>query len=466
MNNKYDFLSDTTQKKYIETVRKLLSANNKRPVAAIVTFGCQQNEADSEQIAGICKLMGYEVNINETDYENSELIILNTCAIREHAELKALSNTGNLKKLKENKKHLLIGMCGCMIQEKHRFEQIKKSYPYVDFMFGTDSIPKLPELLYKLMTENKRVFFVNHLPHNELGIIPENMPIIRNSTYRAWLSIMYGCNNFCTYCVVPSVRGYERSRSEQSIIDEVRQLIENGYKEITLLGQNVNSYNGENGNAFPRLLEKILDVDGDFRIRFMTSHPKDASDALIEIMNHPKMAKHFHLPFQAGSDRILKLMNRKYTKEQYLERALSIRERVKECAVSTDIICGFPTETPEEFEETLDVVNKVKFDMLYSFAYSPRKGTPAAAFEDQIPHEEKIRRFKLLTDLYDTVSHEQNLKLLGTVQRVLCDSNDIGRNSQNKIIKFTDSENRTKIGEFADIKIKEVTKYSITGNSL
>ena len=471
MANIIDFTNETEQSRYAELVRGALSLRT-NTAANIITFGCQQNEADSEKIAGLCSVMGYDSNpsaVMGADYiEKSGLIIINTCAIREHAELKALSNTGRLKKLKEEDPELIIGMCGCMVQEKHRFEEVKKSYPFVDFMIGTDSIYRLPEVIWRVISEKRRIYGVSDLPHSELGVIEENMPVIRKLPFKAWVPIMYGCNNFCTYCVVPSVRGHERSRSEEAIIDEVKKLIYGGCKEITLLGQNVNSYRGEKG-GFVSLLHELLALDGDFRLRFMTSHPKDASDELIELMNHPKMAKHFHLPFQAGSDRILKLMNRRYTKEKYLERALKIRSLVPDCAITTDVICGFPGETAEEFEETLDVVRQVEFDTLYSFVYSPRKGTPAAEFDGQISHDEKVERMEMLTELINEISEKRNAMLIGNVERVLCDSepdNDgfsSGRNSQNKLVKFKNEKNAVKVGDFADVKITQAFRASLFG---
>lgn len=474
MANIIDFTNETEQAKYSSLVKNALSHRTSSS-AEIITFGCQQNEADSEKIAGLCSLMGFDTNpagsMSSDEISDAGLIIINTCAIREHAELKALSNTGRLKKLKETNPELIVGICGCMVQEKHRFDQIKKSYPYVDFMLGTDSIHKLPEVLWRVLSEQRRIYGVSDLPHSELGVIEENMPVLRKSPFKVWVPIMYGCNNFCTYCVVPRVRGHERSRSESAIIEEVKTLIDGGCKEITLLGQNVNSYSGENG-GFVKLLESLLSLDGDFRLRFMTSHPKDASDELIELMNHPKMAKHFHLPFQAGSDRILKLMNRRYTKEKYLERALKIRQTSPDCAITTDVICGFPGETAEEFEETLEVVRAVEFDTLFSFVFSPRKGTPAAKFDDQISHDEKIRRFEKLTRLTNSISEKRNALLVGKTERVLCDTEadsegfSSGKSSQNKLIKFYNPENQIKVGEFADVKITEAFRASLNGKIL
>lgn len=429
--------------------------------AAVQTYGCQQNEADSERISGWLSLCGYEIT---EDALQADLVIINTCAIREHAELRVLSGTGQLKKQKEKNKDMLIGICGCMIQEKHRREQIKKSYPYVDFVFGTDMLHRVPEILQSALLSSKRVSFITEKPHNDFGVISEDTPVNRLSDYKAWVSIMNGCNNFCTYCVVPYVRGRERSRSYNEIMKEVSGLIKDGYKDITLLGQNVNSYCGE--KSFPHLLRDIAALDGDFWLRFMTSHPKDASSELVDIIaENEKIARHFHLPFQAGNDRILSLMNRRYTKQQYLEKALEIKEKVKGVSITTDVICGFPTETEKEFLDTLDVVEKVGFDMIYTFVYSPRKGTPAADMEGQVPHEEKVRRFQALTELQNKNALENNKNLIGQTLKVLSDGENkgiyTGRSSQNKVVSL---DKPVEKGVFADVKIADAQPYALIGN--
>jgi tRNA-2-methylthio-N6-dimethylallyladenosine synthase len=458
MDNIYISTAEIEKQKEIAGELRRLCAGKK---AAIQTYGCQQNEADSERIAGTLMLCGYEMTDNTKE---ADLVIINTCAIREHAELKVLSGTGQLKKQKEKNRDMLIGICGCMAQEKHRIEQIRKSYPFVDFMFGTDMHHRLPEILQTVITTGKHQVFVTEKQHNEFGVISEDMPVSRQSDYKAWVSIMYGCNNFCSYCVVPHVRGRERSRSYNDIMKEVRGLVADGYKDITLLGQNVNSYSGE--RDFPHLLEDIAAIDGDFWVRFMTSHPKDASSELIDIIAaNEKIARHFHLPFQAGNDRILSLMNRRYTKKQYLEKALEIKEKVKGVAITTDVICGFPTESEEDFLDTLDVVRTVGFDMIFTFVYSPRKGTPAANMEGQIPHEEKVRRFNALTELQNENSLRNNRSMIGQTIKVLSDGTDknnicTGRSSQNKVVAL---DKPIEKGIFVNAEIIDAQPYSLIG---
>ena len=424
-------------------------------------FGCQQNEADAERIAGIAEAMGY---VPAEGREDADLIVINTCAVREHAELRALSNTGGLKKLKKKNPGLIIAVCGCMAQEQSRTDQLMGSYPYVDIVFGTDRIHTLPELVSKVRERRERIFAVTRAPHSEFGNIAEGLPAVRPVRHRAWLSVMYGCDNFCSYCIVPYVRGRERSRRERDVLDEARAYIADGAKEITLLGQNVNSYRGEEGFDFPSLLLAVCELEGDFRVRFMTSHPKDCSDRLIEACRHPKAAPHIHLPFQSGSDRILKLMNRHYTVSQYLERVETIRRVLPDAALTTDVICGFPGETESDFEGTLEVVRQSRFDMIFTFLYSPRPGTRAAEMEDQVPHEVKVRRFGALSELENSIARENNEALVGSVQRVLCDeAGEIctGRRGQNKPVSFTSASAR--VGEFTDVVIKSAEAYRLCG---
>ena len=424
-------------------------------------FGCQQNEADVERIAGIAEAMGY---VPAEGREDADLIVINTCAVREHAELRALSNTGGLKKLKKKNPGLIIAVCGCMAQEQSRTDQLMGSYPYVDIVFGTDRIHTLPELVSKVRERRERIFAVTRAPHSEFGNIAEGLPAVRPVRHRAWLSVMYGCDNFCSYCIVPYVRGRERSRRERDVLDEARAYIADGAKEITLLGQNVNSYRGEEGFDFPSLLLAVCELEGDFRVRFMTSHPKDCSDRLIETCRHPKAAPHIHLPFQSGSDRILKLMNRHYTVSQYLERVETIRRVLPDAALTTDVICGFPGETESDFEGTLEVVRQSRFDMIFTFLYSPRPGTRAAEMEDQVPHEVKVRRFGALSELENSIARENNEALVGSVQRVLCDeAGEIctGRSGQNKPVSFTSASAR--VGEFTDVVIKSAEAYRLCG---
>ena len=424
-------------------------------------FGCQQNEADAERIAGIAEAMGY---VPAEGREDADLIVSNTCAVGGQAELRALSNTGGLKKLKKKNPGLIIAVCGCMAQEQSRTDQLMGSYPYVDIVFGTDRIHTLPELVSKVRERRERIFAVTRAPHSEFGNIAEGLPAVRPVRHRAWLSVMYGCDNFCSYCIVPYVRGRERSRRERDVLDEARAYIADGAKEITLLGQNVNSYRGEEGFDFPSLLLAVCELEGDFRVRFMTSHPKDCSDRLIEACRHPKAAPHIHLPFQSGSDRILKLMNRHYTVSQYLERVETIRRVLPDAALTTDVICGFPGETEADFEGTLEVVRQSRFDMIFTFLYSPRPGTRAAEMEDQVPHEVKVRRFGALSELENSIARENNEALVGSVQRVLCDeAGEIctGRSGQNKPVSFTSASAR--VGEFTDVVIKSAEAYRLCG---
>ncbi len=438
-----------------------LQAQTKGKKACVITFGCQQNENDSERIAGALELCGYEIT---EDDSLADMVIINTCAIREHAEIRALSEAGQFKGRKEKDRSIKIGLCGCMAQQAHRREQIYKSYPYVDFVFGTDMLYRLPEIVKTALDSKKRVSFVTDKPHNEFGIISEGMPVKRESNYKAWVPVMYGCNNFCTYCVVPYARGHERSRRKEDVVAEVKGLVEAGYKDITLLGQNVNSFNG--GCSFAELIKECASFEGEYRVRFMTSHPKDASSELIDaIAQTPNIAKHFHLPVQSGSTRVLKLMNRRYSREQYLEKALEIKEKCPEISLTTDIICGFPTETDKDFADTLSLVKKVGFDMIYTFIYSPRVGTIAANMEGQIPREISNERFKALSDMENEIAQELNDKFIGKTVRVLSEGfnkNGIpcGRTTQNKLVTF---DKPIKAGEFIDVKIETAGAYLLNG---
>ncbi len=453
----------SAQKQYTEKVKNLVEVLAS-PKAHVVTYGCQQNEADSERIAGILNACGYE----KTDApEDADIIIVNTCAVRDHAEKKALSITGGYKHLKKKKPSLLIGVCGCMVSKSDMSDKIKMSYPYIDFVFGTESLWKLPELLYTVMHEDRRMFF----PNVGAPVVAEGTPVLRESGYKAWVSIMYGCNNFCTYCIVPYVRGRERSRRPEDIIEEVKGLIAEGYREITLLGQNVNSYGKEFGNEcdFSDLLARIASLDGDFLVRFMTSHPKDASKKLIDTMaSHEKIAKHFHLPVQSGSDRILKEMNRHYDSAQYLSLIRYMREKMPEITISTDIIVGFPGETEADFEDTLSIVREVGYDMMYSFIYSKRTGTPAAEMEAQIPEEVTGPRFARLIDTQNEISLLKNQPYEGKTVRVLVDGKSknnpdklSGRTEGNKIVLFDGDESL--MGKFVNIRITEARTFALVG---
>ena len=449
---------------YMDKVRSL--AEGRR--CFIRTFGCQQNEADSERIAGMCERMGYELANSPDD---ADLIVINTCAVREHAELRALSVTGQFKKLKAKRPELVICICGCMVTQESRVADIKRSYPYVDLLFGTGMLHRFPELLYEELTTRKRRFAIDDTE----GCIAEGLPVRRESRSKAWVSIMYGCNNFCTYCIVPYVRGRERSRKADDILGEIRGLVADGCREITLLGQNVNSYGRDLGDGydFADLVSEIDRIDGDFIIRFMTSHPKDANRKLIDVMaNSKKCARGFHLPLQSGSARVLQAMNRRYTPSEYLKLIEYMREKMPNIAISSDIIVGFPGETDAEFEETLSLLKEIRFDMIYSFIYSPRTGTPAAKMDDQIPEKIKSERMSRLLELQNQISYEKNLDEVGKVERVLLegeshgDSNMLtGRADSNKLVHIPrDDISERQIGEFVNVEITRAEPFALIGN--
>ncbi len=450
------------QYRYMEMIKGL---NEGRELYATVqTYGCQQNEADSERIAGMLEMMGYTV---QDDEKIADVIIINTCAVREHAELKALSITGQFKHLKANKPSLLIGIGGCMVSQEHRKDDIKNKYPYVDFLFGTTMLYRLPEIMYNKISKSKRQFYLDHGDGN----IAEGLPVKRASGFKAWVSIMNGCNNFCSYCIVPYVRGRERSRLPEDILKEVRDVVNAGYREITLLGQNVNSY-GKDLDCkmdFSDLLSEICKIEGDFSIRFMTSHPKDASYKLIDtIAANDKIAKQFHLPLQSGSDRVLKIMNRHYTKESYLGLVDYMRNKMPDIAITTDIIVGFPGETEEDFLETLDVLKKAEYDNIYSFIYSKRKGTPAAEMECQIDEKTKGERFQRLLDTQNKISNSKNQSYVGQTIEVLVEDFSktdktklTGRNEKNRLVHFDGDSSL--IGKRARIKIISAETFSLMG---
>ena len=451
------------QIEYTKKIREMLASPEAKK-ACVVTYGCQQNEADSERIAGMLREMGYERTEKEAD---ADIIIVNTCSVRDHAEQKALSITGGYKHLKAKKPSLIIGISGCMVSKREPTEKIKRSYPYIDFTFGTETLWQLPEILYRVMTEEKRIF----RPNEGKPVTAEGVPVLRENPYKAWVSIMYGCNNFCTYCIVPYVRGRERSRRPEDILKEVRGLVADGCREITLLGQNVNSYGKEFGGEcdFADLLARICEIEGDYIVRFMTSHPKDASHKLIDTMAaNPKIARQFHLPVQSGSDRILKEMNRNYTRESYLSLIRYMREKIPDIAISTDIIVGFPGETEEDFEQTLSIVKEARYDMMYSFIYSKRSGTPAAEMENQVPEEVTGKRFPRLLELQNEISLERNLIWENKTLRVLVDGVSknnpdkySGRTDGNKIVLFDGDESL--VGTFVNMKITKAQTFALIG---
>lgn len=456
------------QYKYIETIKQynqdLITKTGKPVRYNIETFGCAMNENDSERLSGMLSEMGYSECSTRND---SDLIIFNTCCVRENAEQKVYGHLGALKKLKEENPNLIIAICGCMMQQPEVVAHIKKTYKHVGIIFGTHNLYKFPELLKTAAFTNKTVIDV----WDSTGSIAENMPIIRKENLKAWVTVMYGCNNFCSYCIVPYVRGRERSRGIEEIRNEVETLAKEGCKEITLLGQNVNSYGKDlDGNyTFAGLLRELNTIQGIERIRFLTSHPKDLSDELIfAIRDCDKVCEHLHLPVQAGSSKILEDMNRKYSKEQYLELIGKVKKHIPGIALSTDIIVGFPGETEQDFEETLDIVSKAKFDMAYTFLYSKRTGTPAAKNPDQISEEVMKNRFDRLLALQNSISRQINDELFGKEVEVLVEglsknskTTYTGRTRENKIVNF--KGNSDLVGKLVKVKIDTIQTWSLKG---
>jgi tRNA-2-methylthio-N6-dimethylallyladenosine synthase len=447
---------------YSSSVQNLLKEKfgDYTPKAFVHTFGCQQNVNDGEKIKGVLQYVGYDLT---DDAEKADFILYNTCAVREHAELKVFGYVGKLKKLKEKNENLIIAVCGCMTEQEHIKEKFKKSYPYVSLVFGTRLIHRLPEFIYRYFTTGKRVYELK-----AEDTITENLPIHRDKGFKAWLPIMYGCNNFCTYCIVPYVRGRERSRKVDDILKEATDLVNAGYKDITLLGQNVNSYDSGEGVNFAGLLEKINNIDGDFIIRFMTSHPKDCSKELIDtVAKCDKVAKHIHLPVQSGNNNTLKRMNRKYTRESYLSLAKYAKSKIENLSMTSDIIVGFPGETYEEFKDTLSLVKEVGYSSLFTFIYSKRNGTPAAQMDDPIPHEEKTKWFEELLSVQNEKSSEYTESLEGKIFRVLVDE----RNDKNGLLHARTDGNiivelqgdDSLIGQFIYVKIIKALTWIVKG---
>ena len=406
------------QKYYIQKCKELVKIKEqqygRKLSACVVTFGCQMNFKDSEKLMGILSEIGYE----ETDDEHADLVLYNTCTVRENANLKIYGRLGYLSKIKEKNPEMIIGLCGCMMQEPQVVEKLNKSYRFIDIIFGTHNIFLLAQLLYERLISGHKVEDI----WDGTTEIVEELPTVRKYDFKSGVNIMYGCNNFCSYCIVPYVRGRERSRNPEDIIDEIKQLVANGVVEIMLLGQNVNSYGKtlENPITFAQLLQRIEDIEGLKRIRFMTSHPKDLSDELIEVMaKSKKICKQMHLPLQSGSSRLLKIMNRHYNKEQYLTLVEKLRKEIPDIGITTDIIVGFPGETEEDFEETLDVVEKAQYDSAFTFIYSKRSGTPAAKMPDQVPEDVVKDRFDRLLSLVNSISKEKTKALEGSVHEVL-----------------------------------------------
>ena len=459
------------QEEYMEKVKGVNKGKNLK--YNILTMGCQLNENDSEKICGMLEKMGY---VKTENVKEADIALFNTCCVRENAEERLFGKVGELKKLKEEK-GIIIAIGGCMMQEKHITDKIKQSYPYVDIIFGTHTLYKFPEDLYKALEEKRKIEDVIDVD----GEIYEGLPIKRDSKIKASVTIMNGCNNFCSFCIVPYVRGRERSRSPRDIINEIRELAKEGYKEITLLGQNVNSYlrvereksipfeEYERVHSFATLLEAINKIDGIERIRFVSPHPKDFTDDVIDaIAKCDKVCKLIHLPLQSGNTRVLKVMNRKYTKEQFLDLVDKMKARIPNLTLSTDIIVGFPGETEEEFEDTLDVVKKVNFEQVYMFIYSRRVGTPGDRMKDQIPEKVKHERFNRLKELVESGIEENNKKYIGTYQKVLVEGESknnkdmlTGRTDSNKVVVFEGSKDL--INKIVDLKIVSEHMWYLKG---
>ncbi|MBR2742759.1 MAG: tRNA (N6-isopentenyl adenosine(37)-C2)-methylthiotransferase MiaB [Clostridia bacterium] len=456
------------QQKLASSVRKLIDERarlrGREFTACVITYGCQQNENDSERLRGMLSGMGYT---NVSDRRGADLVVFNTCAVREGAEMRLFGNVGALVHDKRKNPDMKIAVCGCMMQIEENARKIKMRYPHVDIVFGTHTLARFPEILYNALSDDKRAFDVI----DTAGHVYEGLPIMRDRSFSANISIMYGCNNFCSYCIVPFVRGRERSRRPENIYAEIRGAIKSGAREIMLLGQNVNSYGRDLGGDidFSDLLRSINDIEGDFRIKFMTSHPKDASEKLFLTMAEcGKVARHLHLPFQAGDDRVLTAMNRGYTREQYLNKLARARELMPDLTVTSDVIVGFPSETEDEFLNTLKLVREGQFDMLFTFLYSRRPGTPAAAMANQVPREEKKRRFDMLTELQNEISLKKNQALLGRRLRVLAEGKSrtdpsmmTGRTDGGKTVNFEGAKELT--GEFCDLEIIKANTWSLYG---
>ena len=446
-----------------EYAGKLAKKKGRVLTCCVQTFGCQMNARDSEKLLGILKEIGYE----PTESEDADIVIYNTCTVRENANLRVYGRLGQLSRIKKNNPDMIIALCGCMMQEPDVVEKIKKSYRFVDVIFGTFNIFKLAELLYSRWNSESQIIDI----WEEQKDIVEELPTIRKYSFKSGVNIMYGCNNFCSYCIVPYVRGREKSRSPEEIVCEIKRLVKDGVKEVMLLGQNVNSYGKtlDEPVTFAQLLRRVEEIEGLERIRFMTPHPKDLSDELIEVMStSKKICNHVHLPLQSGSSRILKIMNRRYTKEHYLELVDKIRSKMPDVSLTTDIIVGFPGETEEDFNETLDVVRKAKYDSAYTFIYSKRTGTPAATMEDQIPEEVVKDRFNRLLKVIDETSNAICARYEGKVAKVLVECvNDhdsslvTGRMTTNLLVHFKGDESL--IGKMVDVKLTECKGFYYMG---
>lgn len=470
MDRKQVLLDDgqmARQREFTEKIHDIHRARGRTPLAMVDTFGCQQNVADSQHILGMLRDMGCDFT---DDPARADIVVMNTCAIRDHAEKRVYGTLGALTHTKKANPEQIICLCGCMAQRPEVARKVRESYRHVDLVFGPQALWKFPELLHRVYTRRGRVFSVE----NEHGSIAEGMPVVREGRVRAWVSIMYGCNNFCSYCIVPYVRGRERSRRPEEIEKELRELVAAGYKEITLLGQNVNSYGKDLGIDvnFADLLRRLNAVPGDFWLRFMTSHPKDASPKLFSTMAEcGKVAKQLHLPFQSGSDEILHRMNRRYTAEHYKSLIADARSKMPDITLSSDIIVGFPGETDEDFEQTLKLVQDTRFDLLFTFLYSPRTGTPAASYEDNATPQDKQRRFERLLKAQDEIVAEKQTAYQGKKLRLLVDGNAKGpeypftaRTEGNLLVCVRGDD--IKIGEFIEAEIEKTSLRCLFAHKL
>ena len=440
------------------------SEYGRRPRALCETHGCQQNENDTERIRGMLKEAGYDFC---TDANEADLVVFNTCAVRENAEDKVFGRIGILKHIKEHRPHMMLVLCGCMVQQEHIAERIRTVYSHIDLIFGTHALYRMPELLYKAYESRKTVVDIEDSP----GAIAEDIPIMRDAAHKAWVSVMYGCNNFCTYCIVPYVRGRERSRRPERIIAEIKELVADGVSEISLLGQNVNSYGKDLDEDidFSDLLRMVNEIPGVQRIRFMTSHPKDFGDKLISAMAEcDKVCPQLHLPFQAGSNKVLKDMNRRYTREDYLEKLSRAKSRIPNLALSTDIIVGFPTETQEDFEQTITLLEEAEFDSIFSFIYSRREGTPAAKLESVLSDEQIHKNFNRMLEVQNEISRRKNEAYVGRICRILVDGESktdktmmCGRTDTAKIVNFPGSAELA--GKYINVKITKAHTWSLFG---
>ena len=452
------------QREFEAKIKEMFTAREAHPVACVDTFGCQQNVADGQKLMGMLADSGFTFT---EDPKEADLVILNTCAVREHAEQRVFGNLGILTHTKKENPEQVICLCGCMAQEERVSQRVKESYRHVDLVFGPQALWKFPELLYQVYTQRRRVFSVE----DEHGAIAEGMPVVREGRTRAWVSIMYGCNNFCSYCIVPYVRGRERSRDPERIIDEVRELVADGFREITLLGQNVNSYGKDLGTGydFADLLTDLDKIEGDYLLRFMSSQPKDASHKLFDVMAASRhVAKQLHLPVQSGCDRVLRAMNRPYDVAKYLDLITYARRVMPDLVLTSDVIIGFPGETESEAMETVALVEKVRFDALFTFIFSPRPGTPAAKMEDPVPREEKQRWFDRLCAVQNGISEELHRQYVGQTLRCLVDgeSDDArwpltARTAGGRLVHCTGD--RADLGEYRDVKITDSNTWALFG---